>query len=158
MYTLRPVIETDLELICRHRYDMFASAGHAQEVLAPMTGAFRAWLRPRLVTRDYFGWIAMLDDHSPAGGIGMMVIDWPPHPAHPLQSARGYILNLFVKAEHRGQEIASTLMARATQEAESRGLDYLVLHATAMGRPLYENLGWQQTAEMSITVKKTAPA
>jgi len=150
-------MEADLALICRHRYDMFASAGHAAAVLAPMTGAFRVWLHPRLVTGDYFGWIAVLDDATPVDGLGMMVIDWPPHPAHPLQSARGYILNLFVEAEHRGQGLASTLMARAAQEAESRGLDYLVLHATAMGRSLYESLGWQQTAEMSITVKKTAP-
>jgi hypothetical protein len=29
----------------------------------------------------------------------------------------------------------------------------MVLHATAMGRPMYEKLGWSQTAEMSLSLR-----
>lgn len=152
MYSLRPVSQDDLELICLQRRRMFEDAGRADDVLAPMTGAFRDWLRPRLGTGAYFGWIAALNDQQPVGGIGMMVIDWPPHPSHPLQSARGYILNLFVAPEHRGRGVANALMDRARQEAQSRGLDYMVLHATEMGRPVYEKLGWRQTPEMGLSL------
>lgn len=150
MYSLRPVSQDDLELICLQRARMFEDAGTADEVLAPMTGAFREWLRPRLATGAYFGWIAALEDQQPVGGVGMMAIDWPPHPSHPLQSARGYILNLFVEPEHRGRGVARALMERTRQEASRRGLDYMILHATEMGRPLYEKLGWRQTSEMSL--------
>lgn len=150
MYALRPVGPDDLELICLQRRRMFEDSGRTDDVLAPMTGAFRDWLRPRLATGEYLGWIAALDDQAPVGGIGMMVIDWPPHPSHPLQSARGYILNLFVEPAHRGRGVANALMARATQAAQHRGLDYMILHATEMGRPVYEKLGWRQTSEMSL--------
>lgn len=155
MHALRPVAADDLELICLQRRRMFEEAGSPEEVLAPMTGAFRDWLAPRLLSGAYFGWMATAGDPQPVGGIGMMAIDWPPHPAHPLQSARGYILNLFVEPEHRGRGVARALMARATQEAKQRGLDFMILHATEMGRPLYEKLGWGRTAEMSLSLPNT---
>ena len=81
----------------------------------------------------------------------MMVIDWPPHPSHPTQDARGYILNVYVEPAHRRRGLAVRLMENATQEAARRGLVHLVLHATEKGRLLYEKLGWQGTSEMSLT-------
>lgn len=147
----RPVRAHDLELVVRHRHEMFKASGRSDEVVGPMTAAFRPWLAPRLASGDYFGWIAEADG-APVGGIGMMVIDWPPHPSHPTQGARGYILNVFVEPEHRGRGVAKALMALATDEGRRRGLDFLVLHATAQGRPLYEQLGWRQTPEMGLSL------
>ena len=83
----------------------------------------------------------------------MMVIDWPPHPSHPTQSARGYILNVFVEPDHRGRGLARALMDLAMEEARQRGLDHMILHATPMGRPLYEPLGWAQTSEMGLGLR-----
>ena len=97
----RPVMGGDLELICRHRHEMFKASGRTDAIVQPSTDAFRDWLKPRLGDGSYFGWIAQLDQIDVAG-LGMMVIDWPPHPAHPLQSRRGYILNVFVEPSCRG--------------------------------------------------------
>jgi GNAT superfamily N-acetyltransferase len=150
-YDFRPVTAADLELVCRHRHEMFKASGRTDEVLAPMTEAFREWLRPRLASGAYFGWIA---DHaaSPVAGLGMMEIDWPPHPSHPVEGRRGYVLNLnvFVESQHRGRGLAKSLMDLAVGEGRRRGIAYMVLHATRMGRPMYEKLGWTQTSEMSI--------
>ena len=151
-YAYRPVSPADLDLICRHRHEMFKASGRADEIVAPMTAAFRPWLAPRLADGRYFGWICEAD-HPPVAGLGMMVIDWPPHPSHPTQAERGYILNVFVEPEHRGQGLAKALMALATTEARRRGLAYLVLHSTEMGRPVYEGLGWRQTSEMGMAVE-----
>jgi hypothetical protein len=80
--TARPVAARDLELICEHRERMFAASGRTRESLQPMTAAFRQWLVPRLSDGSYFGW--MLEDAGRVvAGLGMMVIDWPPHPSHP---------------------------------------------------------------------------
>jgi GNAT superfamily N-acetyltransferase len=147
----RPVTPADLDLVCRHRHEMFKASGRTDEALAPMSTAFRDWLAPRLAGGDYFGWIAM-DADAAIGGLGMMVIDWPPHPSHPTQAARGYILNVFVEPDRRGQGIARSLMDLAMAEGRTRGLQYMILHATAQGRPMYEQLGWAQTAEMSISL------
>jgi len=151
MTDYRPLTPADLELVARHRHEMFEASGRTDELLAPMTAAFREWLEPRLADGTYFGWIAE-DAGQPVGGLGMMVIDWPPHPSHPTQGARGYILNLFVEPGRRGQGIAHALMDLATAQGRRRGIDYMVLHATEQGRPIYEKLGWRQTSEMSISL------
>jgi GNAT superfamily N-acetyltransferase len=148
-YETRPVGSDDLDLVCRHRHEMFKASGRSDELLAPMAAPFRAWLAPRLAAGDYFGWIVEADAR-PVAGLGMMVIDWPPHPSHPTQGARGYILNVFVEPDHRGRGLARALMARATEEGRRRGLELMILHATAMGRPMYEALGWTATSEMSL--------
>ena len=147
--TARPVAESDLELICQHRERMFAESGRARESLRPMTLAFEQWLAPRLRDGSYFGW--MLEDAGLViAGLGMMVIDWPPHPSHPADDRRAYVLNVFVEAEHRRRGLAKRLMALAEEKARHLGLRYAVLHATRQGRPLYETLGWEPTSEMAI--------
>jgi len=151
MYECRAVRADDLDLVCRHRHEMFKASGRTDSVLAPMTEAFRGWLAPKLATGAYFGWIAEAQG-APVGGLGMMVIDWPPHPSHPTQGSRGYLLNVFVEPEHRGDGVAHALMDMAMEEGRRRGLQHMVLHATAMGRPMYETLGWKQTSEMSISL------
>jgi ribosomal protein S18 acetylase RimI-like enzyme len=130
---------------------MFKVSGRTDEMVAPMTEHFRTWLRPRLEDGRYFGWFAMTEERVVAG-VGMMVIDWPPHPSHSTQSERGYILNMYVEPDQRRRGLGGRLMALCNAEGERRGLRYMVLHATRQGRGLYEKLGWQTTTEMALTV------
>ena len=88
----------------------------------------------------------MLED----AGLGMMVIDWPPHPSHPADHRRAYILNVFVEPEHRRKGLAKRLMALAEARARELGVCHAILHSTRQGCPLYESLGWGPTSEMAI--------
>jgi|SRR5579863_3384212 len=145
---IREVTVADLDLICRHREEMFRDAGSPEDDLALMTRHFRTWLAPQLADGSYFGFVMSCDGHA-AGGVGLMLIDWPPHPLHPTQDQRGYVLNLFVEPEHRRKGLARRLMQLAEEELTRRGASLLVLHATDKGRPLYSELGWTAgSAEM----------
>jgi ribosomal protein S18 acetylase RimI-like enzyme len=155
MVTTRPVRLDDLDLICRHREDMFRASnapGRSDESLRAMTASFRVWIEPRLHDESYFGYIVE-DDGAAVAGIGLMIIDWPPHPSHPNQDKRGYVLNVFVEPSHRKRGLAKMLTALGEAEIARRGVSFAILHATRMGRPLYEQAGWTQTAEMSKPVK-----
>lgn len=143
----------DIELICRHREAMFRDAGRGDDVLRPMTENFRVWVGPRLLDGSYFGY-AMLDAGVPVAGIGLMLIDWPPHPSHPTQDKRGYVLNVFVEPEYRKRGLAHELMDLAEAEFARRGVGYAILHATAKGRPLYQELGWKGTTEMAKALRR----
>ncbi len=138
---IRSVGPDDLELICRHREEMFRDAGSDEQLLPVMTQNFRPWLEPRLADGSYFGFIASCAG-EPAGGVGLMLIDWPPHPLHPANDQRGYVLNLFVESAHRRKGLARRLMQLAEDELTRRGASLLILHATEKGRPLYSQLGW----------------
>lgn len=150
-YQLRPVGPADLDTICRHRHEMFKVSGRTDEMVMPMTKHFRPWLEPLLENGRYFGWF-IVSGEVVVAGVGMTIIDWPPHPSHPLQSARGYVLNMYVEPDLRRQGLGERLMAECRREGERLKLDYLVLHATRQGRGLYEKLGWNATSEMALTL------
>jgi GNAT superfamily N-acetyltransferase len=157
MVTTRPVTPADLDLICRQREEMFRESnapGRSDDLLREMTAAFRVWLRPRLRDGSYFGYIAE-EESAIVGGIGLMVIDWPPHPSHPYEDRRGYVLNVFVEPSHRGRGVAKMLMRLGEEEFATRGVSFAILHATRMGRPLYEKTGWAQTSEMSKQMQRS---
>jgi GNAT superfamily N-acetyltransferase len=155
-----PVINTrlvgpdDLDLIVRHRTEMFRESGCPEEDLATMTAGFRPWLELRLAGGTYFGWVMEAGGDAVAG-LGMIVLDWPPHMFHPSDARRGYVLNVFVEPEYRGRGLASELMKVALAEAERRGIAFMTLHASSQGRPLYEKLGWKPTSEMSFVTGAT---
>jgi len=154
LYDLRALTTADLDIVCRHREAMFRDSGRAEDLVTAMREPFRAWLEPRLADGRYFGW-AIERGGAVAAGLGMMEIDWPPHPAHPLEARRGYVLNVYVEPAHRRRGLARRLMASAEDEARRRGIGYMILHATADGRPLYEDLGWRPTTEMAVAVRPT---
>jgi ribosomal protein S18 acetylase RimI-like enzyme len=147
----RFLCDADLELICRHREEMFRDAGRSEDVLQTMTTNFRSWLQPRLHDGTYFGFV-ISDGNEPVAGIGLMLIDWPPHPSHPTQDKRGYVLNVYVEPAHRRRGLAHELMRLAEAEFERRGVGFAILHATEKGRDLYAGLGWNGTTEMSKTL------
>jgi GNAT superfamily N-acetyltransferase len=156
MFSIRPLTHADLDLVCRHREEMFRASRGDIPALARMREPFRAWVAPRLIDGRYFGWAAEKDGVA-VGGLGMMVIDWPPHPNHPEDCRRGYILNVYVEPECRGKGIATRLMKAADAEARARGLAFAVLHPTQAARPLYERLGWQEMAELGYDFEQPFP-
>jgi len=149
---IRTLRTSDLDLVCRHREEMFRDVGRRDDELTLMTQHFREWLGPRLVDGSYFGYV-MLDGGSPVAGIGLMLIDWPPHPMHPTQDKRGYVLNVFVEPDYRNRGLARELMNLAEAEFVRRGVRYAVLHATEKGKPLYQGLDWNGTTEMAKTLE-----
>ena len=145
--------EADLDLICRHRAEMFREAGHSDEVLHAMAEPFRQWLAPRLRDGTYFGLVAMENGEAVAG-IGLMVIDWPPHPSHPTTDKRGYVLNVYVEPAFRKRGLARKLMTLGEAEFAKRGVQIAILHSTEQGRSLYSGLGWSGTTEMAKLVER----
>src|SRR5262249_19622793 len=118
MATTRPLGPDDIDLICRHREEMFRASnapGRGDELLRTMTAAFRTWVAPRLKDGSYFGYIVE-DAGQAIAGIGLMLIDWPPHPSHPAEDKRGYVLNVYVEPSHRGRGLAKMLMQRGEAE------------------------------------------
>lgn len=147
-FGIRALLADDLDLICAHREAMFRESGRPADVLEQMAGPFRAWLAPRLASGDYFGF-ALTDQGRPIAGIGLMLIAWPPHPAHPLQDKRGYVLNVYVDPGYRRRGVARRLMQLADDAFAERKVSYTILHATAQAAPLYAELGWVATSEMA---------
>ena len=130
-----------------------AGDGRTEDILATMTKHFRIWLAPRLQDGSYFGFIAQ-DGDTPVAGIGLMTLPWPPHPFHPAEDERGYILNVYVEPSYRRRKIGDLLMKLAEEEFRRRGITFAVLHATSMGHHLYKAQSWEPTTEMFKQLQK----
>lgn len=55
---------------------------------------------------------------------------------------KAYIMNMYTDPEYRRKGIAIRTLDLLVQEARGRGIHFIALEATAMGRPLYERYGF----------------
>jgi len=127
---------------------MFFEMGYRdQAVLDAMTAAFDPWLLGKMESGEYLEWFAVAVDGSVAAGLGLWLMDWPPHMVGP-GSRRGNILNVYTNPDCRRQGLARRLMEVALDWCRVNGIRAVILHSSNEGRPLYEKLGFRPTNEM----------
>jgi GNAT superfamily N-acetyltransferase len=150
VYSIRRATLEDAAIIAGHRHRMFLDIGkHDPQKLEGMTEAFRPWLEARMTSGDYLGWLAMAADGSVAAGLGLWLMDWPPHVLG-AGSRRGNIINVYTEAAHRRQGLARLLLNAALDWCRANAVDVVILHASEEGRQLYESAGFQPTNEMRL--------
>ena len=140
----------DLDAAVHHRRAMFRDMGYTDELaLDGMSARFRPWLRRKMEAGEYLAWFALAPDASIAAGLGLWLMDWPPHLVG-AGSVRGNILNVYTEPEHRRQGLARGLMQVALDWCAANRVDVVILHASEEGRALYESLGFEATNEMRL--------
>ncbi len=151
-YLIRPAVASDAETIVAHRRAMFIEMGYRDEdAMDKMCAAFRPWLVDKLQSGEYRAWFAQAPDGGVAAGVGLWLMDWPPHMIDPIPR-RGNILNVYTEPHSRRLGLARKLMETAVGWCRDKKVRAVVLHASAEGRPLYESLGFKATNEMRIEI------
>jgi GNAT superfamily N-acetyltransferase len=151
-YTIRAMRYEGARTICRHRRAMFFDMGHRDTgALDAMSKHFLPWVQRRIQEGDYLGWFAIAPDGSVAAGLGLWLMDWPPHMLGPA-ARRGNIINVYTEHPHRRQGLARTLMARALDWSRENGIRSVILHASQEGRGLYESFGFRASNEMRLVL------
>jgi len=150
---IRVATADDLEQIVQHRRAMFHEMGyHDEAALDAMSAAFRPWLLRKMAEGEYLAWFAIDRECQVAAGLGLWLMDWPPHMVGP-GSRRGNILNVYTNPASRRQGMARTLMLTAMEWCRVNGIGAVILHASKDGRDLYEKLGFHATNEMRIVLE-----
>lgn len=153
--TFRPATLDDAEAIAAHRRAMFFDMGHADNAaLDAMTAAFLPWLRKKMRGAEYLAWVAVGPDRSIVAGLGLWLMDWPPHMIGP-GARRGNILNVYTELHFRRQGIARRLMLIALEWCRANGIRAVILHASNDGLKLYEELGFHPTNEMRLMLDQS---
>jgi len=149
-YSIREATTTDVEIIVRHRREMFFDMGHRDAaMLDELVRSFRPWLTEKMSKEEYRAWLAVAQDGSIAAGAGVWLMNWPPG-LRTSEPWRGNILNVYTEHEHRRRGLARKLVATATDWCGTRGIHVVILHSSDEGRPLYESMGFQPTNEMRV--------
>lgn len=85
-------------------------------------------------------WLAEADGEAVAC---VLLVEWvmPPNPGEH-QRKRGFVSSVYTHPDYRRQGVARQLMTMLMEHARAEGFQRLILWASDMGRPLYEDLGF----------------
>jgi len=144
---IRPATPDELDLILEQRIAMFRDMGFPDAVLARIEAASRQHMAKALKTGGYYGVFAEIENAGIVAGGGILLLPWPG-----TQPRRGWIQNIYVKPEFRRRGVARQIMRRLIDWCREQGFDSISLHASAEGRPLYEELGFVPTNEMRLAL------
>jgi len=144
MYTFRQATLDDLPIIIHHRRQMFLDMGSPERAEMAQR-VFPGWLEQALPEGTYLGLFAEFEGQVVAG-TGIMFHHWLP--GSDGSTLRGYLLNVYVEGEHRRKGLAKTLLQQALDICRGRGISTVTLHASEMGRPVYQGLGFRVLNEM----------
>jgi ribosomal protein S18 acetylase RimI-like enzyme len=147
---IRPATLAELETIVHHRRSMFREMGYVdQQELDEMSARFRPWLAKKMECGEYLTWFAILPDEAIAAGLGLWLMDWPPHMVAGGRW-RGNILNVYTEPAYRRMGFARDLMKVAMDWCAADDVGAVILHSSPAGRALYESLGFEATNEMRL--------
>ncbi len=154
-FTIRRATSGDLRWLVRHRCEMFRDMGKLRDDAYPQMEALsRAYFAEAVPAGDYVAWLVTPEDRPGVviSGGGMLLRQVPPgidgrggvRPDGP----QGLIMNVYTEPEWRGYGLATMVMETIIAWAKANGVASLILHASEMGRPIYEKLGFAASNEM----------
>ncbi len=155
-YTIRPATLDDLASLVRHRYEMFREMGSIEETWREkFSDEVRDYYRQALPSGEYAGFLISpveLPDLI-AAGAGFQKRFLIPSPANGtesgvIQGLQVHILNVYTEKDWRRKGLAELLLQHILGWCRENGAVSITLHASIMGRPLYEKLGFLATNEM----------
>jgi len=149
-YTLRPAAVTDVAAVVRLRRRMFESMGVTNTAALDVADvACAAYFCQALPAGEYRGWVVETPDGQVVASGGYVIDVHPPGPGN-LTGRIGYVMNLYTEPAHRRRDLARRIMVAVLEHLRAAGVRMLALHATEIGRPLYESLGFVASNEMRL--------
>ncbi len=137
----------DVAWLAACRRAMFADMGEADAAkLDAMAAAFEQWAREKMARSEYHAWVAEAEGRIVASA-GLWLMEWSPMP-HDLSNRRGRVMDVYTAPEYRRRGVARQLMQALMEWSRAHGLQTLMLNASAMGRGLYDELGFEATSEL----------
>jgi ribosomal protein S18 acetylase RimI-like enzyme len=155
--TIRPATLADIPDLVRLRRLMFESMGYDDaERLDAADEAARTYFYESIPTGAFYGWLAVTPDGKPVSSGGAVIDRHPPGPSN-LSGQSGYIMNMSTVPAYRRRGLARRMMRTILVWLQDRGIEKITLHASDMGRPLYEQVGFVDSNEMRYVPRTQEP-
>jgi GNAT superfamily N-acetyltransferase len=152
-FTIRCATTDDTVTVAEHRARMFEATGRIDsERGAAMIALLEPILRPMLASGEYLGWLVVAEDESVIAGAGVQVRTLLPRPETDVPR-EALVVNVYVEPAYRRQGLARRLMEAILAWSREHGVERVSLHASMMGQPLYESLGFVHSNEFVLYLK-----
>ena len=152
--TLRVATVDDIPVLVSHRRRMFEDMAalrgeqHDRAGLETMEAEYATLLREEIPAGSTRAWVIDRDGKIAASG-ALKITDWLPRPDG---KRRGlvYVHSVYCAPEYRRRGLARRILQAMIAYCRDNGWPRLNLHASDMGRGLYEELGFKPTNEMRL--------
>lgn len=150
---IRLATPDDAATIAGHRTGMFLDLDRFDaEGAATMADELIPIFQRMVSSGEYVGWLAVADDGTVAAGAGVQLRALLPRPETAV-TREALVVNVYVQPAYRRNGLARRLMVAILDWCRAQGIERIALHASNMGRPLYESLGFAATNEMVLYLK-----
>lgn len=99
------------------------------------------YLKKEMSSGNFIAWLAVVNNEIIATS-GLITIQRQPQLWN-MTGQEVYIMNMYTKPEWRKKGIGTAILEKLIEEARNRGIEAIKLHATPMGKPLYEKRGFK---------------
>lgn len=150
---IRHATTDDARVIAEHRARMFEDTGRIDSVrAAAMVEQLLPLLRPMLASGEYAGWLMAEEDGAVVAGAGVQIRTLLPRPETDV-TREALVVNVYVEPAYRRRGLARRLMEAILAWSREQRIERVSLHASVMGQPLYEALGFTRSNEFVLYVK-----
>ena len=104
------------------------------------------YYRRHITDGTHLAYIASFDGQE-AGCGAICLSDELPSPDNPTGKC-GYLMNIYVRNNFREHGVGHAIVKKLIEEAQNRGCKKIYLETTAIGRRLYESLGFHDLPDM----------
>jgi GNAT superfamily N-acetyltransferase len=141
----------DLDVLVRHRRGMFEAMGvKDRPELAQGDVDYRRWAKRLMKRGELVGFVASAGGVAIASGC-VWLQERQPRPGF-AGGGVPYLLSMFTEPAWRGRGLATRIVKAAIAWCRAEGHGVMTLHASKMGRGVYEKLGFERTWEMRVRV------
>jgi GNAT superfamily N-acetyltransferase len=146
----REATVADIPALAELRWQMEVERHGAQFPLEVYTEAFDRAMRADMERGSGRAWVA----ESDGALIACVVLMWSPTPPHfeHMSRRRGFVSSVYTCPEYRRRGIGRRLMQTLIAASREMNITRLVLWASDMGRPLYEELGFIPSHGMELNL------
>jgi len=140
----------DIGLMVEHRLNMWRDI-HPElgEEIEESRRVTRHWVRRNMANGRLIGLIARAPDGRVAGSGCIWMREEQPRPDNP-GLERPYLMSMYTEEEFRRKGVAKLIARGAIKWCRDNGHGGIALHASKVGRPLYESLGFEPSSEMRL--------
>lgn len=146
--TFREAKVEDIKTLARLRWEMEAERHGAEVALEVYSEAFDRSVRSEIERGNFRAWIAEADGEPIACAV---LIWWAMPPTfESMNRKRGFVSSVYTRPEYRRRGVGRLLMQSLLSFCREQEISRLVLWASDMGRPLYEELGFTSSHGMEF--------
>lgn len=149
MPTIRRADMKDLEEVINLRLaflrEVKPDAGELEPAVLDST---RQYIAEKLPAGDFLVWLVE-EQQQIIGTSGLVFFHRPPTFSC-MSELHAYVLNMYTIPERRGQGVATMLLQHIIDYVKTTPASRITLHASEMGRPIYERLGFVASSSEMI--------